>query len=120
MSEPKTEVIRIKDGEATKIKAYSWNTPGSHDYKSQGFEIERIIDRDGVEHTPRWEDDPIQLFPGCTTSREGGYRYLHVSSSACPMRVLHCHWFRYTGSEAAHNSSWESRTWYQFEAEEGE
>ena len=117
MNEPKTEVIRVQEGESRTVEDCTWNAAGSRDYKSEGFRIERIIDRDGVEHEPRWEDGPIELLPGCSTSQEGGHRYVHVSSAACPVRVLRCHWYRYTGSEPEHGSSWETRTWLLFEAE---
>jgi hypothetical protein len=118
MSEPKISVVRIESGEWYETRSYSWNTPGTHDYKSEGFEVDRIIDRNGVEHVPHWAEEPTELFPGCVTSREGGYRYTRVSSSACPVKILESHWYRYTGSEAGHDSSWTSRTWYHLEAAE--
>ena len=121
MKKPETMVVRVETGKSSRVQAYSWGTPGSRDYKSEGYRIERVIDRNGVVHEPRWDDEPLELFPGCTTSQEGGYRNLDVSSSACPMQVLHCHWFMYTGSEPEHSSSWETRTWFHFKAdEEGE
>jgi hypothetical protein len=118
MCEPSIEIIRVKEGESRETTAYSWETPGTHDYKSRGFEIDQIIDRNGIEHDPRWDDEPIELFPGCVAFRDGGVRHLKVSSSACPVRVLRRYWHRYTGSEAAHNWSSETETWLHFEVEE--
>ena len=118
MKETETEVIKVKSGESEVVRDYSWGTPGNRDYKSEGYSVEQVIDRHGIEHHPRWDEKPLQLFPGCTTSKEGGYRYLHVSGSACPVKVLHCHWFRYTGSEPEHSSAWETRTWLHFQLDE--
>ena len=117
MTEPNTEIIRVKQGESGRTRAYSWDTPGRNDYKSQGFRFERVVDRDGVEYEPRWAKEPLELFPGCTTSVDGGYYYVHVSSDACPVRILQTEWYRYTGSDAAQSSSWETQTWLQFEVD---
>ena len=104
-------------GASATVEEYSWSTAGSNDYKNQGNRTERIVDRNGVEYEPRWGDETIELFPGCTTSQKEGHRYVHVSSIACPVRVLRCQWYRYSTSDWEHDSFWEAKTWIRFEAE---
>ena len=71
--EPKTEVVRVREGAFATVEEYSWSTAGSNDYKNQGNRTERIVDRNGVEYEPRWGDETIELFPGCTTSQKEGH-----------------------------------------------
>ena len=111
MSEPKTKVIRVREEAPGQVREYTWNRPGRNDYKSEGRSIKRVVDRNGVEYQPRWGDETIELFPGCTTSQKDGDRYIHVSSAACPVRVLHCEWFRYGGSGWEDTSEGEVKKW---------
>ena len=43
----KTHTIEIPRGESDHVEDYSWSSAGSHDNKSEGFSIERIVDRGG-------------------------------------------------------------------------
>ncbi len=94
--------------------------PGSHDYESEGFSVERVEDARRVAHPTKWADEPVGIFPGCRTEKDGGRRYLVVSGSACPVRALHVRWFQYTGSHPDHSHSWRKETWCRFEIDSGD
>ena len=110
--------VRLAPGASYELPAYAWNTPGRHDYKSEGFDVRFVERANGIRYTPEWGDELREVFPGCVALRREGRRYLRLSAEACPVRVLFVHWFSYTGSHPDHGSSWSRRTWYRFEAEE--
>jgi len=117
MDEIQTRVVRLAPGGSYELQEYSWSSPGRRDYKSEGFRIECVVDREGREHNLEWADEPRDITPGRTATTDGHRRRLRISSVVCPIRVLHLHWSQYSGSHPDRNSSWRTRTWHQFEIE---
>jgi hypothetical protein len=79
---------QLVTGEFIEVKSLFWHREGSDDYTNDSTNIIKIVDRDGQELMPIWQDNWHEVAPGIRTRHRSHTNYVRVLATACPVRIL--------------------------------
>ncbi len=110
------ESVRRVESESVEETSLSWHHEGRNDYKNTYIDIEKIVDGDGNEYDPVWEEQPTEIFPGVVTRKKEHGTHVRIGREACPVRVLFREYFEYVSYDNwEHNSSSTTYWWVRYE-----